>query len=642
MTDRPDTISLTNSMEALLGVARAAKKFKISINSDQTDADDGISVESQAEVSRDARTIWGAVRNGNIDNISALIKTKGEIILSSRGSVGESPIHSSLLYGNQHVAKWLIENYPNLIDQTYGKGIYKGENLLHIAIVNKDYDMVKFLVERSPELLKGKATGSFFQVGTPCYYGEYPLFFAACTNQRKIFKYLVSKGAELLAVDGNGNNILHLAVLRKLVGMFTYIQEYLKDEIKKDKSKEKDYSLWKHKNHAKMTPFTLAAQTGSKDMFAFLLEQSKQLEWKYGAVSSYTYCLEEVDTPFDHSATPGALQLIVENEHVELLMLPKIKGLLQKKWDRFIGGMFSQMLLLVLGYLLLFWVATILRTEDYEQFSNMFIIKTIVEVLVVAGAMYKGAREFQEMMEDGVQLYWSRTGAWFLENLLSWCFCCTILITALMRVFKSEYEDAGYIFGSLFGWSYMLFFFLGFRLTGPFVVVIWKMLTADVVRFGVIFTVFLQGFSQAFYVAFSNQGLFEFGQRVKLCFMAMLGGFEFDDYMDTKYPVLNVSLLVVYIIVVSILLLNMLIAMMGDTYANVIGEADIQWHLEWARIILSLENEMTEAERKLKKNKYWTEIDGKRHLMIQEVDEDYFLSGEEDEEPKDSVNESTE
>jgi hypothetical protein len=57
----------------------------------------------------------------------------------------------------------------------------------------------------------------------------------------------------------------------------------------------------------------------------------------------------------------------------------------------------------------------------------------------------------------------------------------------------------------------------------------------------------------------------------------MLGDFDLDAYTETSFKYISVSLLVFYIIVVTILLLNLLIAMMGDTYGNVIEGATQIW-----------------------------------------------------------------
>lgn len=59
---------------------------------------------------------------------------------------------------------------------------------------------------------------------------------------------------------------------------------------------------------------------------------------------------------------------------------------------------------------------------------------------------------------------------------------------------------------SIFGWGYVLFFVMAFRLTGPFVVMIYQMLFNDVLRFCIIYMVFLAGFSQTFFILFDYNG----------------------------------------------------------------------------------------------------------------------------------------
>lgn len=60
----------------------------------------------------------------------------------------------------------------------------------------------------------------------------------------------------------------------------------------------------------------------------------------------------------------------------------------------------------------------------------------------------------------------------------------------------------------------------------------------------------------------------------------MLGDFDLDAYTEASYNYISVTLLIFYIIVVTILLLNLLIAMMGDTYGNIIDGATQIWLVE--------------------------------------------------------------
>ncbi len=64
---------------------------------------------------------------------------------------------------------------------------------------------------------------------------------------------------------------------------------------------------------------------------------------------------------------------------------------------------------------------------------------------------------------------------------------------------------------------------------------------------------------------------------VRQCFFGMLGDFELDHYTGTTFQYVSVTILVIYVVVVSILLLNLLIAMMGDTYGNIIEGATQIW-----------------------------------------------------------------
>jgi hypothetical protein len=81
-------------------------------------------------------------------------------------------------------------------------------------------------------------------------------------------------------------------------------------------------------------------------------------------------------------------------------------------------------------------------------------------------------------------------------------------------------------------------------------------------------------------------GFSGFLTSVTQCFFGMLGDFDIDHYMETKFPYISVPLLVIYVVVVSILLLNLLIAMMGDTYGNVIESATQIWFVQFIYLFL--------------------------------------------------------
>ncbi|CAF3802067.1 unnamed protein product [Rotaria sp. Silwood1] len=538
-------------------------------------------VERQTEASHKSGTIWEAVRKADRAELERLLDVDPNSIFA-RGPVGDCPIHMLFLYGTEahlNIARHLITRFPETVVQIY--------------------------------------------------------------NQ---------------PVDSNGNTILHLLVIHNLPKMYTkFKKRWLEvqatvisessnvDDDKVASTKKKEVPLWKRLNKDGFTPFTLAAKLGVTDMFSFLLDERKIVQWRYGPISCVLYPLDELELEFQQEGgdtPPGALELIVQNAQAELIMHPRIIDLVDKKWERFAGRIFFRRFFATLVYLFIFLITTILDQTRIETTTGKDrkmvvtsvehpggihqIVRTIGHLIVLAGAVSKGKSEIREMINVGVRKYFQVTGSALLENYLSSLFCCGIIIVNILHLLDMQAYTIVLAFVSIIGWGYMLFFVMAFQLTGPFVLMIYEMLFHDVLCFCIIYMVFLAGFSQAFFVLFNNNGFGGFLVSIKQCFFGMLGDFELDHYPGTTFQYISVSLLVIYIIVVSILLLNLLIAMMGDTYGNVIEGATQIWHLERARIVFAIENEMSIDERKLDKNKYWTNVDGQRYLQVEEVDKNCF------------------
>ncbi|CAF1156051.1 unnamed protein product [Adineta steineri] len=630
-------------------------------------------VERQTEASHKGGTIWDAVRRADQAVLEHLLDNDLNNV-NARGPVGDCPIHMLFLYGTEahlKMARYLIKRFPEIVIQIYNQPEYYGEIVLHIAIISRNAIIIEWLLSNErvrlyrEQQLTATASGHFFQYGRPCYYGETPLAFACCTNQWNIVEILLKYGASMDVVDNNGNTILHLVVIHNLPKIYTKFKErWLKvqamstnesrnvddDEGEKSKAitiiKEKEVPLWKRLNKDGFTPFTLAAKLGVTDMFSFLLDERKIIQWRYGPVSCVLYPLDELEFEFQQEgrdARPGALELIVQSAQTELITHPRMIDLLNKKWECFARRIFFRRFFVTLIYLFIFLLTTILdqtRTEITEGKGAEYpgivyrLICTTGRLIVLTGAISKGESELREMNNVGIHKYFQTTGSALLENCLSCLLCAGIIILNILRLFDIEAYTIVLALVSIIGWVYMLFFAMAFKLTGPFVFMIYKMLLNDVLRFCIIYIVFLIGFSQAFFVLFNYNGFSGFLLSIKQCFFGMLGDFNLDHHTGTTFQYISMPLLVIYVVVVSILLLNLLIAMMGDTYGNVIESATQIWHLERARIIFAIENEMSIDERILDKNKYWTNVDGQRYLQIEEIDKDCFRDINNDETDK--------
>ena len=488
-----------------------------------------------------------------------------------------------------------------------------------MAIVQNDLAMVRHLVDLDPILLEHQAIGSFFSPGQPCYFGEYPLCFAACCNQKEMVRLFVQKGAPLNVQDSFGNSVFHLLVIHGLRDMYDFVEGLWK-ETRQAKSPSQLL------NKEKLGPFTLAAKIGQKEMFVHLLEKEGTVitEWTYGPVARYLYPLKGLDyipdadraVPLGGNPRKTAIQLLVENEHIDLLELPRVQAVLHKKWDTWLEKRFFRRLFAAVAILLLFNCTIIYRGNSGGPFEAL---QGLLEAVLAVVALRKLLVELHEMCIGGLRGYILVKGSMFVENITSLVWSsCVCVVSGMHAVQKFELvpptstwddvlEPILLAIAAIFGWSYILFFFLGFRLTGPFVVMIFHMLTSDVLRFVSIYSIFLMGFSTAFYVLWGQTGMASYVEQFEASFLMLVGGFETFWKASDESPNRTVAIvfLIFYILLVSILLVNLLIAMMGSTYSRISEAVDKIWLLEWARIIYTMEQEMSCADKE--GQPYWVD-----------------------------------
>ena len=167
---------------------------------------------------------------------------------------------------------------------------------------------------------------------------------------------------------------------------------------------------------------------------------------------------------------------------------------------------------------------------------------------------------------------------------------------------------------------YCLFFCRGFKTTGPFVTMIYRMMAADLLRFCIIYFIFVMGFSQAYYIIFLSFTKEEEGEdgedpednpmdtpmeSIITNFIMSLGGFgNYWGLLEQTTHCLAGRLLIgIFLMLVYLLLVNLLIAMMGDTYGQVAAIKN-EWMRQWARVVLLVERGIPPSQRLIEQNKY--------------------------------------
>lgn len=79
-------------------------------------------------------------------------------------------------------------------------------------------------------------------------------------------------------------------------------------------------------------------------------------------------------------------------------------------------------------------------------------------------------------------------------------------------------------------------------------------------------------------------------------FRMTLGAHEYEELRSSYYHWMTQFFFVLFLILVPILLLNMLIAMMGNTYSQLITQSEREWTIQWANILVEIERALPKKE----------------------------------------------
>ena len=106
----------------------------------------------------------------------------------------------------------------------------------------------------------------------------------------------------------------------------------------------------------------------------------------------------------------------------------------------------------------------------------------------------------------------------------------------------------------------------------------------------------LAGFAQAFWLLSNVDESLAFGtvkKSLQAAFFYMLGDVS-SDFEGTVAPDFAIFLLIIFMLVMMILMLNLLIALMGDTFANVRSKGLALWRKEQAEIMFDQISELAD------------------------------------------------
>ena len=316
-------------------------------------------------------------------------------------------------------------------------------------------------------------------------------------------------------------------------------------------------------NTVGLTPLMLAVRLGRNQMVETLEVKQRTLLWRFGHTVCELVPLDDLDpireendtgdakSAFTHEFKWSLLNDIDTHERSELLKDATIGWqLVEKKWESFAEEIFSRRAFTSFFMLFIYFAGSILDSSRTSALSDIkcalehlahmvaqllglsngglglascamstqlwdaftWVLLGISHVGVIGFTAKKLYTELNECLT--APEYWQVRGARFLENFISVLACSFVLLAHGWHVIIEWFEWDSWLWSVLtlhsasavVAWSYLFFFLLGYKQTGPFVVMLWEMLKKDIVGYCFVFGVFFFGFMQALNVLSSEKG----------------------------------------------------------------------------------------------------------------------------------------
>ncbi|XP_043439340.1 transient receptor potential cation channel subfamily V member 3 isoform X1 [Prionailurus bengalensis] len=605
--------------------------------------------EQRRKKRRLKKRIFAAVSEGSVEELLELLVELQELCKRRRGlEVADFLMHKLTASdtGKTCLMKALLNINPNtkeivrillafaeendildrFINAAYTEEAYEGQTALNIAIERRQGDVTAVLIAAGADV-NAHARGVFFNPKYQhegFYFGETPLALAACTNQPEIVQLLMeNEQTDITSQDSRGNNILHALVT--VAEDFKTQNDFVKRMYDMILLRSGTWELETMCNNDGLTPLQLAAKMGKAEILKYILSREikekplrslsrKFTDWAYGPVSSSLYDLTNVDTTTDNSV----LEIIVYNTNIdnrhEMLTLEPLHTLLHMKWKKFAKYMFFLSFCFYFFYNITLTLVSYYRPREEEALPHPLALTHKMGWLQLLGRMFVLIWATCISVKEGMAIFLLRpsdlqsilSDAWF--HFVFFVQAVLVILSVFLYLFAYKEYLACLVLAMALGWANMLYYTRGFQSMGMYSVMIQKVILHDVLKFLFVYIVFLLGFGVALAsliekCSSDNKDCSSYGSfsdSVLELFKLTIGLGDLNIQQNSKYPILFLFLLITYVILTFVLLLNMLIALMGETVENVSKESERIWRLQphlcpqRARTILEFEKMLPE------------------------------------------------
>ena len=278
----------------------------------------------------------------------------------------------------------------------------------------------------------------------------------------------------------------------------------------------------------------------------------------------------ELDNVFVGESSLHMLKMLSDTENIDTFSLKVVQAIILFQWKYFKRAIVLKVLLPFSIYFLLFilYGSLLLRNKAFEDGWGPYSVATIVFcVIILFSACYMAWIEYQQIKFHGLDYVRS---FWNLIDLVSLLLNIVTMVCDLAGVRPEDVATLAAV-AVVFMWLKVFYFLRIFNATASLVRMIIE-IAHDMKYFFVVLMLAVVAFANAFYILTVNQPSvdalvpysFVFSYRMGL------GDFDTDSFGETKDEILLWVLWFVNTLLINIMLLNLLIAIMGDTFERVL------------------------------------------------------------------------
>lgn len=438
---------------------------------------------------------------------------------------------------------------------------------------------------------------------------------------------LFAKKVDSNKKDLNGNTALHMMVIQNNLKMFELLVE-LGANI---------YC----KNNKGLTPLALAAKLARFEIYDYILEETRDVKWKYADVTCVSYPLRNLDSIDENGRTDFTSPLMIltnsnKIEHLEMFN-GVILELLTQKWEHYIKFKFYIQFFVYLLFLAVCGITVIMKRlyfahlltigciETGDSFKNLRVecqcaylyptdsnrnFRIFLEIVVILFTVLYLVIFATELLAQKLLISFKTLLANPSKLMFIIALLANLLIIPMRYTCNYHIEDMLIVISIVIMPFYIIYLARGFKRTSLTALTFVMGMQDSLITWSIIAGIIFIGFCQSLLlsIGYAEQPSYEQFQSPFLAFLSCLY-FSQHDYITTKdfplapYPVIGKALFFINRVLCDAVMSNLLIALFSDICIE-ISEREGEWFRQWALAITGIEQTMRPEERLKQQRKY--------------------------------------